>query len=152
MKIVLPLTLAAGAYAGAVPAGKLNKLPSTGEQWTSMKSGVEFQPAADLSPLAQHHLRRLTDTDTSDTSNSDFQANSKIFVDGAETYYDEYAQAWHALGWYIDCDYVASDEDGGDNNNDENNTGNGCQRFLLWAAVSLKLHLMLVCLICILYV
>ena len=80
---------------------KLDKLPDTGEQWSTLKNGVQMQPAANLSPLAQEHLRRLT------TNTDDWQTNpyEKLFVDGAETRYDEYAQAWRALGFYIDCDF-----------------------------------------------
>jgi hypothetical protein len=39
----------------------LDKLPDSGEQWQSLKNGVEFQPAPHLSPLAQEHLRRMVD-------------------------------------------------------------------------------------------
>jgi hypothetical protein len=124
-------SMAIAAAAKVVPHGKLSELPTTGEEWTTLQNGMEFQPSANLSPIAQYHLRRLT----TDEDNS-FQ---KIFVDGTETYYDEYAQAWRALGWYIDCDFVAENNDNNDSNdsNDNNdNQGSGCQRFLLWAAVS----------------
>jgi len=93
-------------------------MPNTGEQWTTLRNGMEFQPAANLSPLAKEHLRQLTEN--ADTQGS-FQT---MFVDGTETYYDEYSQAWRALGFYIDCDYQG--EDG---------SSSGCQRFMLWAAV-----------------
>lgn len=83
-------------------------------------SKVEFQPAANLSPLAERHLRQLTSA----------SSLRQMFADGAETYYDEYAQAWRALGFYTDCDYVMDNNQGG-------NVG-GCQRFLLWAAVSTR--------------
>ena len=104
-------------------------LPDTGEQWMTMPNGMEYQPAADLSPLAQLHLRQLT------SENTTMDAFEKIFADGTETYYDEYAQAWRALGFYIDCDYQdegrrRSLQDAGD---DERA---GCSRFMLWAAVS----------------
>jgi hypothetical protein len=39
----------------------LDKLPDTGEQWQSLMNGNEFQPAKNLSPLAQEHLRRLVE-------------------------------------------------------------------------------------------
>jgi hypothetical protein len=110
---------------------QLDKLPDTGEQWQSLKNGNEFQPAKDLSPLAQEHLRRLSNTeDDTAYATSEYE---KLFVDGSETYYDEYAQAWRALGFYIDCDFTSDydDQDGGDNQG-----SGGCQRFMLWAAVS----------------
>lgn len=73
----------------------------SGQPWTTLEDGTEFQPAAAaggaggdlLSPLAQEHLRRLT----GGGGKNDFQNDSpfhKLYVDGAETYYDEYAQAW----------------------------------------------------------
>ncbi len=96
-------------------------LPDTGEPWATLRNGIQYQPAANLSPLGKEHLRRLTQDDVTQDS---FE---KIFIDGAETYYDEYSQAWRALGFYIDCDYQVQDED-----------GSGCQRFMLWAAVSHK--------------
>jgi hypothetical protein len=39
----------------------LDKLPDSGEHWQSLKNGVEFQPAQNLSPLAEEHLRRMVD-------------------------------------------------------------------------------------------
>lgn len=106
--------------------------------WTTLQDGTEFQPASgELSPLAQEHLRRLTSSEYM----SEESPYYKLFADGAETYYDDYAQAWRALGWYIDCDYCddndgcwwnqGDDEDGGGDNRNS-----GCRRFLLWAAVS----------------
>jgi hypothetical protein len=63
----------------------------SGEPWTSLQDGNEFQPAAaDLSPLAQEHLRRLTNSN----SYMDDSPFNKLFADGGETYYDDYAQAW----------------------------------------------------------
>ena len=47
--------------------------------------------------------------------------------------YDEQQQAWRYLGFVIDCDSATDDDaswDGG--------TGEGCTRFVLWAAVSCK--------------
>lgn len=113
------IALLSGTSAAPSPlsAFKLDKLPDTGKEWTTMKdSKVEFQPAANLSPLAERHLRQLTSA----------SSLRQMFADGAETYYDEYAQAWRALGFYTDCDYVMDNNQGG-------NVG-GCQRFLLWAA------------------
>ncbi len=100
-------------------------LPDTGEPWTSLPNGIEYQPAANLSPLAQKHLRRLTEDEMS------VGIFEKMFVDGAETYYDEYAQAWRALGFYIDCDYQGD----GHRRELQEGEGSGCQRFMLWAAV-----------------
>lgn len=126
----------------------LNKLPDTGEGWSSLSNGVQVQPASQLSPLAQDHWRRLTNANATEDDEYDSSiAYQTLFVDGTETYYDEYAQAWRALGFYIDCDYDNSEgqneegqQNNGNNNNNNNNDNNGdnsgCTRFLLWAAVS----------------
>lgn len=115
----------------------LDELPnSNGGQWQTLPNGVEYQPAPDLSPLAQEHLRRLT---TSDTTSRDAEAYQKMFVDGAETYYDEYSQAWRALGFYIDCDadQMLQDDDEPRRKLPEEDEDQGpCHRYLLWAAVS----------------
>jgi len=87
---------------------KLDQLPDTGEEWQTLSNGIQVQPASNLSPLAQEHLRRLTSTGSNGTD-WETSAYEKMFVDGAETYYDEYAQAWRALGFYIDCDYCDPD-------------------------------------------
>ncbi len=97
--------------------------PDTGESWMTLSNGIEYQPAANLSPLAQRHLRQMT----SNYPTGNFE---KMFVDGAETYYDEYAQAWRALGFYIDCGYRA------DARRALQEGEGGCTRYMLWAAVS----------------
>lgn len=101
-------------------------LPDTGEPWTTLANGIEYQPAANLSPLAREHLRRLTEDEM---ATGNFET---MFVDGAETYYDEFAQAWRALGFYIDCDYQGD----GHRRHLQEDDDSGCQRFMLWAAVS----------------
>lgn len=90
-------------------------------------------------------------------------------VDSMETAYDEYSQAWRMLGFYIDCGddddvvvnnarrYRRLDEADANDNVDEENAGDdgaaadgnvaddaaaaegGCNRYLLWAAVSYKI-------------
>jgi len=49
-----------------------------GQDWMTLENGVEFLPAADLSPIADMHMRRLTGDKT----------YKKVFADGTETYYD----------------------------------------------------------------
>ena len=46
----------------------------------------------------------------------------------------EDAQAWRALGFYIDCDYDGA-EDYRRSRNLEADDRSGCLRFILWAAV-----------------
>ena len=124
------------------------ELPQTpGEDWTTLENGVEFLPAADLTPLAQQHMRRLTggayaaagvyeqamidSTETyydgtsgcSSPADSGFSSNTNPFMVCQYPSWTDYAQAWRSLGFYIDCTYSSGD-------------GSGCQRFILWAAVS----------------
>lgn len=106
----------------------LETLPDTGEPWSSMENGFEFQPAAELSPLAEHHLRRLTWFNNKHGGDASAYQASTYFVDTRDTNYDEYAQAWRALGFYIDCDANQQQQDDGG--------GSSCQRYMLWAAVS----------------
>ena len=116
--------------------GLLNKgnLPDTGREWVTFDNGIEFLPASGVN-APMEYVRKL--------SSEGFENNPfmEIFVDGTDTYYDEYAQAWRALGFYIDCDakfYQVDDdeEDEKDDNYDQVNNIYGCQRYLLWAAVS----------------
>ena len=108
------------------------RIPTTGRDWVTLDNGYQFQPAEDMNPPMEY-VRKLTSKSSSSTG---FEDNpfAEIFVDGTETHYDQYAQAWRALGFYIDCDACA---DGGNNINDCVNQQNkgGCQRYLLWAAV-----------------
>ena len=68
------------------------------------------------------------------------------YADTSQTYYDGYAQSWRYLGWYVDCNggsnryYDRSGGGGGSGSNDQDSSkvgNNYCQRYLMWAAVSL---------------
>jgi hypothetical protein len=130
------------ASASASAALELNELPDTGEEWTTLDDGgnsgvdaaVQVQPASNLSPLAQEHWRRLLWGNSGNNNNNDGSAMSSIFRDGSETYYDEYAVAWRALGFYIDCDADQGDDGRRRSLQDEDGDGH-CQRYMLWAAV-----------------
>jgi hypothetical protein len=65
-------------------------------------------------------------------------------VDGLETYYNEYAQAWRFLGLYVDCQNAEAAAEhrrlqGGDNEQHKNQNEEKCGRYFLWAAVSFGL-------------
>lgn len=102
------------------------------DKWISLQGGnVEYLPV-----LNQPRRRRLEEEqeeeeETDDTPQyTDTFYNIQPFVDG-EAEYDEYQQAWRYLGFMIDCN------DGGSQNNDDDDggtTGEGCHRYLLWAA------------------
>jgi hypothetical protein len=109
---------------------KKSKIPSTGQEWVSVAPGAEVQ-LADFSaetPQTAARMKSTLNRMLSGTSerNGDYDT---LFLDGTQTYYDEYAQAWRLLGMYIDCDAVSDD----DSNDNEYETG--CPRYLLWAAV-----------------
>ena len=138
--------------------GLLDKdnLPTTGQDWMSITdatgSRLEYQPNdfADEDPATARRLRAVRDRFLLDGAGRD--EYSKQFIDGGETYYDEYAQAWRLLGFYIDCDspYETQsdcwgyDEDGGGDQeggqevqyDKDGNVVRNCVRYLLWAAVS----------------
>jgi hypothetical protein len=130
MKCLLSLPFIACLASAAQLKGVLKKtdLPSSGKEWVTLDNGVEFQAGADIDPRLDH-VRKLWSKNTQD---------GELFVDGTETYYDENSQAWRLLGFYVDCDHCA----------DENNVNYNqayciqegaqqtCQRFLMWAAVS----------------
>mmetsp|Transcript_34012 Transcript_34012/g.82466 ORF Transcript_34012/g.82466 Transcript_34012/m.82466 type:complete len:431 (-) Transcript_34012:221-1513(-) len=59
------------------------------------------------------------------------------FAEGISEY-DEYQQAWRFLGFMVDCNAKETDDDnqhdGGGSNSYDGGTGEGCKRYLLWAA------------------
>lgn len=59
------------------------------------------------------------------------------FADGVGEY-DEYQQAWRFLGFMVDCNARSSNDDnnggGGGSGSYDGGTGEGCKRYLLWAA------------------
>jgi hypothetical protein len=120
----------------AVLGGRLHKskLPSTGEDWIEMPEGASFQPATTLDQERATKLR---------SAQRRFLGYDQQFVDGSETYYDDYAQAWRLIGFYIDCNAEEYEQEADDRRKlegegrkleDEDDTA--CERYLLWAAVS----------------
>jgi hypothetical protein len=113
-----------------------SRIPSTGNEWVSLKDGVEFQPAMDHhdpevnKAVEAARLRFLAQNSEGETSAYEAQ-----FVDGSETYYAILSQAWRYIGFFVDCNGYSRDdrrlEDGGD--------VSSCGRYLLWAAVSIYL-------------
>lgn len=126
---------AASANANLNIPGHLEDLPDTGLEWQTLEDGSEFQPS-------EEHIRYLKRRSSS-ASTSGYE---NIFVDGTGTYYNDYAQAWRLLGFYIDCNAPLNNvnecygEGGGGGGGKDENDQPACQRYLLWAAVS-KVHL-----------
>jgi len=97
------------------------------DRWTTVEEGVEFLPAEgfvghDISGLPPNLHRQLRSQLTNPYS-------VQPFVNG-ESDYDEYQQAWRYLGFVIDCDSYNYDDD----SSWDGGTGEGCQRYLIWAA------------------
>ena len=121
-----------------------SEVPSTGKDWMSINEKVEFQVAADfdhgdekmkntLKLMLEGNQESMPARRRMDYSESDNPYEySAIFVDGQETYYPAYSQAWRFIGYYVDCN--PQEEEDRRRMEDE---GDGCVRYLLWAAVSL---------------
>lgn len=111
-----------------------SEIPNSGQDWVSLPSGVEFQPALDEND--DPRVAAAMDEARGRFLGSSY---STQFVDGTETYYDPYSQAWRLLGFYIDCN---AQQDGGRRRLEEDGDGEDgdgdevCTRMLLWAAVS----------------
>jgi hypothetical protein len=102
-------------------------IPQSAENnWISLDPDTQFLPA-DVSGAAfsSEVARRLA----SSTSSYNPYA-SQPFADG-QYEYNGYQQAWRYLGFVIDCD---SNVSGQDDHNSGDGTGEGCSRFVLWAA------------------
>ena len=122
--------------------GFLDELPTTGREWMTLENGVEFQPAEDfdmynfdlIDESAHHHHHHHHHRQLKQRQRATYESQ---FVDGAGTYYNDYAQAWRLLGFYIDCNapFNNANECNGDYDSGDD-AESACQRILLWAAVS----------------
>lgn len=119
-----------------------SEAPDTGEEWKSIHETLEFQISSDFDhedEKMKNTLRLLLEGDQDSMPakrrmDYDYSAYSDtaIFLDGQETYYEAYSQAWRYMGFYVDCNPSSY----GDRRRLEDGSGT-CQRYLLWAAVSL---------------
>jgi len=100
------------------------KLQDDSNKWVSLDQDTEFLQVLDGEPA-----RRLEASSSSGGSNP---YATQAFVDG-EYEYDEYQQAWRYLGFMIDCDSSNDDDDDGSGSYD-GGTGEGCSRYVVWAA------------------
>jgi hypothetical protein len=112
------------------------------EEWISLSERVAFQPSKTSSNTESDAMLRRSQSRLL----SEYTFSS---VDGSETLYDDYAQAWRLLGLYVDCSTQVESEDRRleeDNEDEAEEEGEedededeGCKRYMLWAAVSLNL-------------
>ena len=108
-------------------------VPDTGKEWMSLYPGMEFQASAevDTNPAVRSALDRLLKGSASEYE--------KQFIDGTETYYNDYSQAWRLLGFFIDCNAPRSNnkecgEEEQNHDEQQNADEAPCQRYLMWAA------------------
>ena len=103
-----------------------------------------------MAAKARDLARKLEDDEEEDAeeeevTHTDDVYNIQPFVEGISEY-DEYQQAWRLLGFMIDCDdtlsymdddaYYAYQNNNGGSGSWDGGTGEGCHRYVLWAAVS----------------
>lgn len=124
-----------------LPFLRMKDLPGIKNPESAKWIPVEDQPNTAFLPTDET-LRRFLEEDAASTSGQweGFNPYSvEPFVEGMGDY-DEYQQAWRMLGFMIDCNQVSYANYGNNQNDhhsgDENTTGEGCARYILWAAVS----------------
>lgn len=93
-------------------------------QWMSLDKETEFLQVDEEAIKKLGSVRKLESNPYA----------TQAFADG-EVVYDEYQQAWRYLGFMIDCDSSNDDDDGdGGGGSNDGGTGEGCTRFVVWAA------------------
>lgn len=104
-----------------------NVIPQSRENnWISLDPDTQFLPADQSgAAFSSEVARRLASSSSSYNPYA-----SQPFADGAYEY-NAYQQAWRYLGFMIDCDSNVSDQDDHDSGD---STGEGCSRYVLWAA------------------
>ena len=120
-------------------------MDNANEKWQSLNEGVEFIPADGVDPQV---VRRFLEQgnygeeeESSGMSGMEDIYDVEPFAYGVDEY-DEYQQAWRLMGFIVDCnsrvddDYYQNDGSG----SGDQGTEDGCSRYVLWAAVSLKLY------------
>lgn len=119
--------------------GHLKNLPDTGREWITLAEGGEFQPADDFDlallddEVISQQLRRQQQDRHLKSNHAGY---SNQFQDGSGSYYNDYAQAWRLLGFYIDCNAPLNNVNECYDEGEGGEDGSAaCQRYLLWAAV-----------------
>jgi len=120
--------LSALAFAEASKAKFIKKsdMLDTGKDWVNLGNGFGFQPG-DLDMKDPRVLAATVEAQNRFLQSKNNSAYENQFIDAADTIYDDYAQAWRLLGFYIDCNTL-------DYGDDQDNAAGTCVRYLLWAA------------------
>mmetsp|Transcript_21416 Transcript_21416/g.32352 ORF Transcript_21416/g.32352 Transcript_21416/m.32352 type:complete len:507 (+) Transcript_21416:132-1652(+) len=100
-------------------------------RWTSLNENTEFIRIHDNVPLTQRFLQGSSSSSYGGNTNP---YASQAYVPGGDVEYDEYQTAWRYLGLMMDCDVSMDDDAWNEGSQDEYLTGEGCVRYLLWAA------------------
>lgn len=95
-------------------------------------------------PISKEELKRKLESDSEDyiyygegdvpDDKDDDIYRIQPFADGIGEY-DEYQQAWRYLGYMIDCNAREEEYDDDEHHDSFEGTGEGCKRYVLWAAV-----------------
>ena len=115
---------------------------NAGEKWKSLNQNVDFVPADGIDPemvgrfLEQgNYYEEEEQTDDNRMKGMEFIYDNQPFAYG-EGDYDEYQQAWRLLGFIVDCNPMVDDDVYDQGGSGDDVTGDGCARYVLWAAVS----------------
>ena len=144
----LLLPIAAGAptaYAAVSKKNSMTNLPgfvtdkdlpqmSGNADWMSALPGLQFQ-LNDFTNEDEETARKLRSIRERVLWGQD--QNSMQFINGDETYYSDYSQAWRMLGMYIDCNSPYQHEGDCYGDQDDEYSEVPCMRYLMWAAVSI---------------
>ena len=106
--------------------------------WMSASPGMQYQlnDFADEDEETARKLREIRERVLFQWGSGEKKEEySTQFINGDETYYSDYSQAWRMLGMYIDCNspYQEQGECYGDGDGGDEAP---CMRYLMWAAVS----------------
>ena len=112
------------------------------KEWQSLSGNVQFLPSTKGGLTNQEQLQSWAARQLNAEPDGDDDIYRLSPLVEGETEYDEYQTAWRLLGFMIDCDddlsdalyddqYRSGSGDGGDGG-----TGEGCHRYVIWAAVS----------------
>ena len=82
-----------------------------------------------------YYYEEEVQTDDNRMKGMDYIYDNQPFAYG-EGDYDEYQQAWRLLGFIVDCNPMVDDDVYDQGGSGDDVTGDGCARYVLWAAVS----------------
>mmetsp|Transcript_45173 Transcript_45173/g.50631 ORF Transcript_45173/g.50631 Transcript_45173/m.50631 type:complete len:570 (+) Transcript_45173:72-1781(+) len=109
------------------------------DKWQSLNKNIEFIPADGIpSGVVKRFLEQEEYSETESyggTSGMEDIYDVEPFAYGVDEY-DEYQQAWRLMGFIVDCNPMIDDDyyaNGGSGSGDQG-TGEGCARYVLWAA------------------